>query len=359
MVETWKKSKLITLLFIIGVVYFFLEFITPLVAPVLVAMLFVTIFGPTLQRIQKKLHVHRQIGAVILLLCFGIIVFVILWLLFTWIAGSLPGWTQSFGSLGEKLEQAIRTLCNWGSRLTGMETAYLEKSILQKLTESTDYLQGQVLPNVLSGSMKYVKEIVTIGAFLLLFVIATVFLAKDYDAIMNKMLNRQECHVFLEVICGIIRYIATFVKAQVVIMAITGSICAVGLALGGVSGGIFWGILAGVLDALPLLGTGIVLVPLGIVQLLSGAYWRAVLCIVLYVTCIFVRELLEPKLIGEKMGVPPLLILVALYAGIQLFGVSGIIKGPLGFMLVYQTYLSLKKQDWWMEEKQPESTGGC
>ncbi len=353
MVEAWKKSQTITLLFIIGVVYFFLEFITPLVSPVLVAMLFVTIFGPTLQRIQKRLHVHRQIGAVILLLAFGAVIFTLLWLLFTWMAGSLPAWTQSLGGLGEKLEQTIRSLCSLGSRLTGMETDYLEKNILQKISESTEYLQGKMLPNVLSGSVRYVKEIVEIGAFLLLFVIATVFLAKDYDAIMNKLLNRQECHVLLEVICGVIRYIATFVKAQLVIMFIVGLICAIGLSLSKISSGVFWGILAGTLDALPFLGTGIVLVPLGIAQLLEGAYWKAVLCLVIYVICIFVRELLEPKLIGGKMGIPPLVILVALYAGVQLFGVSGIIKGPLGFMLVYLTYISLKKQGWWETEQVP------
>jgi len=350
MVEACKKSKTITLLLIIGVVYFFLQYITPLVAPVLVAMLFVTIFGPTLQRIQKKLHVHRQIGAIILLLAFGIVVFVILWLLFTWIAASLPEWIQKIEGLGSSLEEVVRSLCSMGSRLIGMETDYLERNILMKMEEGTEYLKQQVLPNVLSGSVKYVKEIVTVGAFLLLFVIATVFLAKDYDSIMNKMLNRQECHVLLEVICGIIRYIATFVKAQVVIMTITGSICAVGLSVGAISSGVFWGILAGVLDALPLLGTGIVLLPLAVVQLLAGAYWKAVLCFGLYVACIFTREILEPKLIGDKMGIPPLFVLVALYAGIQLFGMSGIIKGPLGFILIYQTYLSLRNQGWWVAE---------
>lgn len=349
MVEACKKSKVIALLFIIGVVYFFLEFITPLVAPVLVAMLFVTIFGPALQRIQKKLHVHRQIGAVILLLAFSIVVFVILWLLFTWIAASLPGWIKSMEGLGNSLEELVRSLCDLGSRLTGMETDYLEKNLLMKLGEGTEYLQQQVLPNILSGSVKYVKEIVSVGAFLLLFVIATVFLAKDYDSIMNKMLNRQECHMLLEVICGIIRYIATFVKTQAVIMTIIGSICAIGLSLGAIPSGVFWGLLAGILDALPLLGTGIVLIPLTIVQVLSGTYWKAILCLGLYIVCIFVRELLEPKLIGGGMGIPPLFVLLSLYAGVQLFGMSGIIKGPLGFMLVYQTYLSLRKQGWWEE----------
>ena len=61
MMKIWKKHQFITLLGIIGVVYFFLQYIVPLVSPVLVAMLFVTIFGPLLKRIQSKLHIHRQI----------------------------------------------------------------------------------------------------------------------------------------------------------------------------------------------------------------------------------------------------------------------------------------------------------
>ncbi len=344
MVEKCKKNKLLTLLFLIGVVYFFLKYITPLVAPVLVAMLFVTIFGPLLQKLQQRFHINRQIGAILLLVLFGAAITVLLWLLFTWMVGSLPGWVTGIEGVGEKLEVLVGQLCKLGNRLTGMDTEYLEEMISGSVQGATDYLQQQVLPNVLSGSVKYLKEIISIGAFLLLFVVASVFLAKDYDNIMNKMLNRQECHVLLEIICGVIRYIATFVRAQAVIMLVTGSICAVGLSLTGISSGAFWGILAGALDALPLLGTGIVLIPLALTQLLAGRYTKAIICLIIYVICIFVRELLEPKLIGKRMGISPLLILVALYAGIQLFGVTGIIKGPLGFVLVQQTYQSLQKQ---------------
>ena len=352
MVEMWKKHKIIALLCIIGVVYFFLEYITPLVAPVLVAMLFVTIFGPLLKKVQQKLHINRQVGAVCLLIVFGAVLLLLLWLLFTWIAGSLPGWIGNVEGFWDSIGSSVRQLCNLGSRLTGMDTDYLEETILQHMQEGTDYLQSQAIPNVLSGSVKYVKEIVAVGGFLLLFVVASVFLAKDYDDIMNRMLNRQECHVLLEIICGIIRYIATFVKAQGIIMLIIGTVCAVGLFLNGIPSGVFWGILAGALDALPFLGTGIVLVPLALVQLLSGAYLKAFFCLLIYVACIFLREWLEPKLIGGKMGIPPLAILVALYAGLQLFGVAGIIKGPLGFMLIYQTYQSLQKQEERTQEKE-------
>ncbi len=345
MVEEWKKNKYITLLGIIGVVYFFLRYISPLVAPVLVAMLFVTISGPLLQKLNNRFRIHRQVGAVLLLVFFGGVIFTLLWMLFTWMAGSLPGWTRGMEGLGNKLEAMVSSLCDLGSRITSMNTEHLKGVILDNLQEGMNYLREQMLPELVSGSVRYAKELLAVGGFLLLFVVGTVFLAKDYDNIMNQMLNRQECHVFLEVICGVIRYIATFVKAQVVLMLITGCVCAFGLSVGGITGGAFWGILAGFLDALPFLGTGIVLVPLALAQLLEGAYGRALLCLVLYVICIVTRELLEPKLIGRKMGIPPLVVLVSLYAGIQLFGVAGIIKGPLGFVLVYETYRSLFRRE--------------
>ena len=68
MMEKVKNSKIGILLLLTGAVYFFLRYLSPLVAPVLVAMLFVTMFGSTLKKLQGKLHIHRQVGAIILLL---------------------------------------------------------------------------------------------------------------------------------------------------------------------------------------------------------------------------------------------------------------------------------------------------
>lgn len=117
--------------------------------------------------------------------------------------------------------------------------------------------------------------------------IASVLLAKDYDGIMNRLLDQEACHVLLEVICGIVRYIATFVKAQGIIMTTIAMTAAATLGIAGIKHGILWGILAGILDALPFIGTGVVLVPLGMFQILDGNWGRALVCGVLYVVCIF------------------------------------------------------------------------
>lgn len=347
MAEVFRRSKMITLLFIVGVVYFFLKYISPLVAPVLVALLFVTMFGPLLKRMQQKLHIHRQVGAILLLVISGILLLLLIWVLVTWVGGNLPAWVLKLQNMWTELEETLLQVCSLGERMLNVDNMYLEEMILGYMQEGAAFFEENVLPNLLSGSVRYVKEIVAAGAFLLLFVVASVFLAKDYDAVMNKLLERQECHILLEIFCGIIRYIATFVKAQLVIMLTIGGLCALVLGIAGVPGGVFWGILAGALDALPFLGTGIVLVPLAIVQFIEGSYGRAVVCILLYVSCIFIREFLEPKLIGKKMGIPPLVVLTAIYVGFKLFGVVGIVKGPLGFVLVHQTFLSLQKTGWW------------
>lgn len=344
MAEKLRQNKLIILLLLTGTVYFFLKVIAPLTAPVLIALLFVTIFGPLLQRLQNKLHLHRQIGAMLLLLVACLILGLLVWVLFSWIVGSLPNWIGGLDSLENTLSVVVHKICDTIGKAIGIDSAYLEQTIFSRIQEGIHYFQQKLLPGMLSQSLEFIKALAAFGGFLLIFIIATVLLAKDYDKIMNNLLDREEYHLFLEIICGIVRYLATYVKAQLVIMNIVGVLAAVTLGLCGIRNGILWGLLAGLLDALPFIGTGVVLVPLGIQQLFYGSYGRAVICLLLYVSCIVIRELLEPKLIGQRVGVPPIAILLSLYAGIQLFGVWGLVEGPLGFVIIYQTYLSLERR---------------
>lgn len=355
MLETIKNQKIGVLLLLTGAVYFFLQYISPLVAPALVAMLFVTIFGPLLKKMQARIHIHRQVGAVVLLLAASVIAVGLIWIFFSWIVGSLPGWIENLGFLEDDITVIVHQGCAAVGRAIGVDGAYLEQTIMDRVMEGMDYVQMEMMPGMLSQSLAYVKVLAAFGGFLITFIIAAVLLAKDYDEIMNRLLDREECHVLLEVICGVIRYIATFVKAQIIIMSVIATVSAATLALLGIQQGVLWGILAGLLDVFPFVGTGIVLVPLALLQIFAGHYGRAAVCIVLYVVCIFLRELLEPKLIGKKIGVTPIAVLLSLYAGIQLFGVWGIIKGPLGFVLIYQTYRSLQKR--WQQGGEEEVLG--
>lgn len=336
-------KKMIVLLLVTGAVYFFLQYLTPLLAPVLLAMLFVTIFGPLMKRMNRSLHFPRPLSAIVLLVVATVFLAGLLWVLTSWVLGSLPVWIENLEMQEREWLEVVRGLCRNVGEIIGVDAVYLENTVSGRLQEGLDSLEENILPGMLSQSMQYVRWFAELGGFLVTFLIASVLLAKDYDGIMNHLLDQEACHVLLEVICGIVRYIATFVKAQGIIMTTIAVTAALILGAAGIRHGILWGILAGILDALPFIGTGVVLVPLGILQVLEGNWGRALICGVLYVVCIFLREVMEPRLIGRRIGVSPIAVLVSLYAGIRLFGVWGIIKGPLGFVLIYETYRSLAR----------------
>ncbi len=109
------------------------------------------------------------------------------------------------------------------------------------------------------------------------------------------------------------------------------------------------------MDMLPFIGTGLVLMPLAFWQILNGYYAKAVICVILYVVCALTREFLEPKLIGEKMGIFPVAILFSVYAGVKLFGVFGIVKGPLALITIYEIYIFLKGKNGFRDEGREES----
>ena len=345
----WKSVKNHTgsvVLLLMGAVYLFLKYICPLVTPILLAMLFVTIFGPLLQKLQKKLHLHRQVGAAGVLFLALAVVAALLWILGMWLLQSVPGWIRDLEQISRDMEGMAGEMCRGIlSQVKNLTLPVGDGAALQG-----EQVQANFFESLLSGGreflpyfVRYGGKLALFGGGLVTFFIAVVLLAKDYDEMMNRLLEREDCYLLLEVICGVIRYLATFVRAQGIIIALIALLCSAVLWTFGISQGVFWGILAGLLDALPFIGTGVVLIPLGILEVLQGFYLRGVVCGVLYVCCIILREMLEPRLIGKRMGVRPIFILGSLYIGIRLFGPWGIIKGPLGFIILRETWQHLRE----------------
>ncbi len=94
------------------------------------------------------------------------------------------------------------------------------------------------------------------------------------------------------------------------------------------------GIAVGILDALPVLGTGVVLIPWALFLFFQRQWMRGFMLLALYLICYLLREYLEAKWMGEQVGLSPLENLIAIYVGIQLFGISGVILGPIGLLLI-------------------------
>ncbi len=101
-----------------------------------------------------------------------------------------------------------------------------------------------------------------------------------------------------------------------------------------------WAILISLVDALPILGTGMVLVPWSLVCFLQGDSIRAVGLLGIYAAAALIRQVLEPRFVGKQLGLDPLVTLFAMYAGYRLFGFGGMILSPLVTVTVTQLFMT-------------------
>ncbi len=120
-----------------------------------------------------------------------------------------------------------------------------------------------------------------------------------------------------------------YLRAYVILGLFTFLEVFIGLTVLGVRYAFILSWLIALVDFLPLLGTGVVLVPWGIICLLLGEYKLGVGLLILFGICTLLRQLLEPRFIGRGLGLHPLVSLLSMYVGLRFFGVLGMLLAPL------------------------------
>ena len=138
-------------------------------------------------------------------------------------------------------------------------------------------------------------------------------------------------HIIQEMAVGIKEYL----KAQFKIILVVCLLCICGLWVLKVRHYVGFGIAIGIFDAFPVLGTGTFLIPGALIVLIQGKIKMSIGLFVLYLLTAAVRQFLEPRLIGNHIGVSPLLVLVSVYLGVILYGGFGFLLGPISAFLIY------------------------
>lgn len=125
-----------------------------------------------------------------------------------------------------------------------------------------------------------------------------------------------------------------FLKAQSIILSVTFIECFIGLTIIGVDYAFTLAIIIALVDILPVLGTGGIYVPWGISNLILGNYRLGISLLVLYALITVVRYIIEPKVVGQQLGLHPVVTLMSMFAGLKLIGVAGLILGPTAAVCV-------------------------
>ncbi len=298
------RKEMITGVVLALLLFVFLKYIFPLVSPFLLAYLSVYAVYPLLYKLEEKWKIRKAITMFFLL---GILVLLLLGICWIFLIAT-----------GGSMEEFLPVIMEWKDRIF--------------ITSGSAFFQD-LLPELLKNTVSYVGKVFPIFAYIGIYLVATILMAKDFDGLMTKVHSIGALDLFMDVVGKILRTAGLYLKAQLILILIIVVVCSAGFYFIGISSPILLGILTGIMDALPFIGTAIVLVPSAILFFLEGEVTKGVVCLILYLICVLVRELLEPRLVGKGLGVFPVVLLISLYAGMKLFGVSGIIKGPLAVVL--------------------------
>lgn len=214
---------------------------------------------------------------------------------------------------------------NW-HEFTNNVGAYLSL-LVQKIASPTVEVAGNVakgIPNAL------VNTVVTI--------LSSYFFIVERDKIIEfwkRYLPEGGSRYYNYLKGDVKRLIGGYFLAQFRIMFVVGAILIAGFFVLGVRYAFLLGILIAMLDFLPVFGTGTVLIPWALVKLFSADYPLALGLALLYVLSQVIRQVIQPKIVGDSMGLPPLMTLLFLYLGFKLSGIGGMILAvPLGIIVL-------------------------
>lgn len=314
-----------------------LKFFMPFVVGWCIAL----ICNPLVKFLEKRLKlVRKHSSAVIVVVVLAVVIWLIYFLISRLILGAmafsreLPGlyeiWKAElqeafagFSVILERMPVAVQDAVN----RTNSNLGALAGSLVEKLATPTVAVAGNVA-----------KGIPAALVYSVVVILSSYFFIIERDKIMawGKKHLPQGVQNYSEFLKKDIKtLIGGYFLAQFKIMFVVAVILAIGLMVLRVKHGILFAVLIAFLDFLPVFGTGTVLFPWAVIKLFSGQWTFAVGLVVIYVLTQAVRQVIQPKIVGDSIGMPPLLSLIFLYLGFKIKGISGMILAvPIGMFVL-------------------------
>lgn len=338
-----KLKKIILIVGITGAVYGSFRYLLPLVVPFLFAYGLALLLRPSSSWLARRCRVKVRgkyygipvgvIGAAELT--------VILTLLLTGLYFGGRKLCIEACLLIDHIPEWTRSLDRW---LTGvchdMEAVlYLRENVLvilmrEMLRGLMVSLRDAAMPYLMVNSVSLFRFGIQVTVISVVLLVAVALSIQE----MERWKERCRLSVFQREFTLIARRLANvgdaYLKTQGIIMLLTMLICTIGFWLLGNPYYILAGVGIGILDALPIFGTGTVLIPWAVFLLFRHQWGHGIAVFGLYIICYFLREILEAKMMGDRVGLSPLETLISMYVGLQLFGIAGFLLGPIGLLLI-------------------------
>ncbi len=330
-----RKAFIINFLYVIilvGVLYFVLKKLFPIFLPFVIGLLIAVLLNPLIRFLTAKTKFGRKVWSPAVVLLFYVLFGALIYLFGTKIVGFIQGAAGRLPSYyATTIEPQINLLAD------KLASSFPENQ--NRVLEMAGSVEGtmQDIINRASGTIislgaTYVVAFPGLLIQFIFMVISSFFFTADLEHVREFLLLQvpeKQRGVVLEMVKSARVMVGKILKVYLFLMCVTFVELYVGFKLLRIDMAFLYALLTAVVDILPVLGTGTVLIPWGLVSCILGNVGQGVGILVLYLVITAVRQFLEPKIIGQQVGLHPIVTLICIFAGGKVMGIWGIFLFPV------------------------------
>lgn len=326
-----RKAAVFVVIFL-GV-WLVMRYLFGIALPFLLGWLLAWISEPGVKFLQRKFHFSRGLSSAVAVTLGLTLLGTLIWLLFALGYRELMSLAQGLPAMAEQAGAMIQSLqlwvLGWVRRAPAGFAGALEQAV-------TDFFTGGslLLEKLGSGVLTFTGKLVGQLPGSLLAIGTMILSAYMISAQLPNLKKRFAAHTewqskLNQMLSNLRKILGAWLVAQAKLLGVCFVIVLAGFLMLRIEHAFPWAAVTAIVDAIPVLGTGTVLIPWAVVCLLRGETVRAAGLLGVYLTAALTRSALEPRLVGGQLGLNPLVTLLALYAGYKLWGVTGMILSPI------------------------------
>mgnify|MGYP003290111092 CR=1 FL=1 len=355
-----KKNFIINTVYasiIIALFYLFFKYALGTVFPIICSLIIAMVLQKPVNFLCKKTPLKRGIVSTFLVLLSFLLVVLVLGLIVVWLGSEFKGFFRYIMIQFEDIPALVEDIKGYIANILALLPEKAEVAAINFVNEKLDTFINapeMVLPESsdfdfsflstpLLGIWNTAKQIPTTLVSIVVSLVACCFMTSDFKSVRNLVLGFFSNETREKIVRAkrlLIPSLGKMIKAYAIIITITFCELSLGLSvlnfLKIYSGGYIFVIaaLTAVIDIVPVLGTGTVLIPWALYNLISGNYSLAIGLLVIYVCITVIRQVIEPKLVAAQLGIPAFLTIVSMFIGSQIFGVIGIFILPITIVMI-------------------------
>lgn len=317
----WGLSWLLTVIRYIGVLLF----------PFIIAWLVAVITRPITHFFVQKLRFPRSLAVLMMMLVLLALLFCMGWIVVAVLSDVVSDLSHYLGDIETYASDLVAFVTNLYQSLE------LNIESLQEFWPRIQDTLGDWATDGVNAIFSFVKA--TPGWIFIIFIaiIATFYWCREELRIRDRLVRifpKKTRPRLIDAYDNISSVLGGYVRAQVLLISITLVICVIGFTVIGADSPVAMGLFAGVMDIIPVLGPGTLIVPWAIWSFITGKIGMGVGLLVIYAVTTITRNIIEPKVVGDRVGLHPLLTLAAIFVGMRVFGIVGLILGPVVMALM-------------------------